>query len=228
MGNAIDRALAAWSGGDRVAALELLLDRWRASAAPPLGDAIGRLTDVVARPRGAIPGRTRADLVRSWREVEATGDRFDVPRLLEALRRLLTHDAHDLLHLADEWPRDPRVSEGLVRLCARPPHSWLGWDGAWFWRGALDLIGATRDPRARSGLEAALHAARGTYLAELRFGSELARRAPALIEALPAAAPDLDPDERSSLRALLATGEVGAATPHESLDAHRTPTPPPS
>lgn len=205
LASSIDRAYACWVAGDRGGALDLLVERWCALPAPGLADAIGHLTAHVARPRGAIPGRTRAELIKSWRQVEASGDRLDVPRLLEALRRLRCQEANGLLAAAERWPRDPRVSAGLVDYFEQPPGDWRGQANTGFWLRALGLLRAGADPRTGPRLQKVLADRGERYLAAL--GDLFTQRLPGLIRELPGSSAELEPAERASLASLVASTE---------------------
>lgn len=191
-GGPIDRAHAAWVGGEPARALEELLGLWHARPAPALADAIDALSGHIAGSRDVVPGKTRDIMVKRWREVAADGDTFDVPRLLRALPTLRGEQAASLFETVEGWPPDPRVSRALVELLRAEPAGWTGNKHRPFWERVVRLVRRIGDPAAGPPLRRLVDDHRD-------FGRGLA----AVVAALPAPASIL-PSEAEALARLLA------------------------
>ncbi len=204
-GNQIDAAHLRWAGGDPSAGFEELRQLWEERPAPELAQALSTASEHLARPRGAVTGRTRALLVRSWHVLDAEGDCFDVPRLLDALPLVLGGQALGLVESLEDWPSDPRVSQGLLRLLRQPPQGWAGRKHAPLWRACLAQIERIGDPRALDELEACRSPSffPGCCHPD-EFLGVVQGRLPGLLESWPAA-PKLSDDERASLRTFLSS-----------------------
>lgn len=196
----IDRAHAAWSDGDAEQALDELLELWRTRPVPALADAIRAFSDHVAAPRGPVPGRTRDLKVLAWRELDASGDWFDVGRLMAVLPLLRVKQVASLMPTIEAWPRDPRVSEALVELLRHAPD--VGWscDEVWpLWDAVGRQLRRIADPRARGPLEGVIQSF-DIFPASIRDDAHIPRMLSSVVlPGLRAAPPTLSPAEAEAL-----------------------------
>ena len=134
-------------------ALPTLLDAWRRTRAPVVGDAIDVLDSGARRRDGPVPGATRVARSAAWAAIEAGGASVDLGRLLEALPTFVLAEALAKLETLRRWLPDPRASTALLRLVERPPRGFEGLGSIPFWREVLARIEEIADPRAVRELE---------------------------------------------------------------------------
>ncbi|GHH03737.1 hypothetical protein [Comamonas sp. JC664] len=117
LGERLARALDAFSKRDEEAALDCLLEAWRASGAQPLADVIQQLSD------WRCAGLTPLDM-SSWLYDFTRWHPLDIPRLLagfvEDAKRMLPEAVQEGLETLLRWPRDPRMIPPLLTLLQMP------------------------------------------------------------------------------------------------------------
>jgi uncharacterized protein (TIGR02996 family) len=139
----VTRALAAFESGDGQTALDLLLERWRATRSPRLRRAITLLSQRLERP--PIAGGTRERRFLEWRAIARAEESPDVPRLIASLTTLGSREAELLLRDVDSWGPDPRVATSLADLLSKPPPGFVGLKARPFWDHALELVAVHAD-----------------------------------------------------------------------------------
>lgn len=99
------------------AALEALLEAWRACSARPLAEVIQQLSDRLCAGLSALD-------IGSWRYDFTRWHPLDVPRLLagfvEDAKRTLPDAVQEGLETLLRWPRDPRLIPALMTLVQLP------------------------------------------------------------------------------------------------------------
>ena len=141
----LSAALERLQAGDEVGCLRLLLDRWRKTPFPELGDAIDLVSARITRARGPISGKTLRARTERWLEIEAGRDPGDVERLLQTPWPGRWADAMPILERVVEWPSDPRVAMALARIADEVPYD--TWTSAQFYVPLLERIEEIADPR---------------------------------------------------------------------------------
>ena len=94
-------------------------------------------------------GRKKADL-EAWNALLKERDVLDLPRLLEALRKMKSADAAACLVLLSKQ-HDPRVTDGALALLSDPP--WRARTALPFFRTCAKVLLDVGDPRVRPALE---------------------------------------------------------------------------
>jgi uncharacterized protein (TIGR02996 family) len=117
----LDTALEALEAGDDAAALDALLVAWRASRAPRIAELVGSVSKRIEARQSPID--EHRDGVRDyWMAIARQRRATDLPRLLADVphkRSAPSGPAARISTLA-QWPHDPRVTPGVVRLLERP------------------------------------------------------------------------------------------------------------
>ncbi len=134
-------AVDALERGDRVIALEQLLEAWRVNRHPAIGDAIVILD---AAFREAVGGFTQAEWLAAASAVR--------PAIIGALvHELALHAAvHSIKDIASRlerlarWPADPRVALALASVVEKRP--WTTKASLPVWRQIMRVLAALRDP----------------------------------------------------------------------------------
>lgn len=94
-------------------------------------------------------GRKKAD-VEAWNTLLKERDPLDLPRLLEALRKMKSADAAACVLLLAKQP-DPRVVDGVLTLLGDPP--WRARVALPFFRACAKVLHDSADPRARPAMD---------------------------------------------------------------------------
>lgn len=154
----LGKALAAANRGEPEAALESLLDAWRASRAPRVADLIARVSSAIeARlpslaSASTFPTKTeRAAAQRAWLEVAAARRSSDLPRLVGSLTSCPSTDALERVTAIATWPADPRTTPGIERHLQKPRY--YAGSTKLFWTALFDFVVAQADPRALEVLD---------------------------------------------------------------------------
>jgi len=142
-------ALTALEGGDRAGALQLLLERWRATRAPRLAAAVERLGREIDRALPPVAGKTRKALHGQWLDVERAGRAVDVDRLLAVLTHPPAALVGERIQRLEMRPPDPRVAAALVQMAIDCPYTTANPS---MWTRVFGLLHAISDPRGEAPL----------------------------------------------------------------------------
>jgi uncharacterized protein (TIGR02996 family) len=202
---ALVRAASAVERGDDEAALDALLEAWRATRAARIGELVDAVS---ARIEPRLPAicdpasrASRAELQQAWLAVAAQRRARDVPRLFASITH--THhratDALARLRALDGWPADPRIAAGVIATLQTIPFHTSSTRP--FWKRMFAAAEDHGDARAADALDVTAHRiakilnARYTDLTSTRawFAAQMTATAGAIRAR---AARPLEPDER--------------------------------
>jgi len=206
-GPPLAQAVAHAEAGRVQAALDALLEAWRALGKPPaLADAIDRATRLLPawdRALGSV-----GDVPSAWLAAFDADPMAAMPQLLENVNAGGAAPAERALAKLATLPDDPRVAMRLVELCSV---SGISPERTHYWRTLLELIARTADVRTAPYLRVAFRDFTGRYYDHHRQ----ARRLVGTWALEPPAPPQLGPTETRHLAALArALAQLEAARDH--------------
>jgi len=116
----LDAAGAALAQDDDERALAALLDAWRATRAPRIGELIDAISARIEPRLSPLAADKREQLQRAWLAVAKQRRPADLPRLLASLTDTAYRatDALTRLRALASWPADPRAASGALHQLA--------------------------------------------------------------------------------------------------------------
>lgn len=137
-------AVTKLEANDVSGAIPLLLEAWRASPDPRLGDALEALDARITRP--ALSAPTHKKLTEEFCALVAKKDPLDLPRLVAVVGTTRSGFMVEQLEaMLEHWPADPRVTTPFLQLLKRPPFTGSATQSAW--RRMFKLLQQWADPR---------------------------------------------------------------------------------
>ena len=127
------------------AALEELLEVWRAKRVVSIARLIERLNEALAQAREPIVAERVREREALWLETASDKEPLDLPRLMATPLTSRKQDVLKRLRCLRSWPAHPSLSGGLARWLLERPYSQSSND---VWEVLLELIVAKGDPRA--------------------------------------------------------------------------------
>jgi len=216
--DALAMAAAALDEQGGPAALERLLEAWRACRSARIAALIDGLS---ARLGSKLPGVPERDFHAAWLELARDATAADIPRLLPGLMRAPLGDKLiDRVRVLAMRAPDPRIAAGLMAMVDEPPATSQSIIGK-LWGPIFTALETIGDGRQREALDRRLRRKPG----DSKFWPQHYRKIEGLLKKLPA---PHEPDDLEELLGRVGEGierlDAASATPPTQRSAAPAPT----